>query len=209
MNIYTIVVGPFEVNCFIVAPDKKHAIIIDPGAEPDKIISMMEKNDLTPVMYLCTHGHMDHISALAELTAAYPAPAAMHDEDSSWAFTERNQMLPYYPVPQNPGSIEIPLKGVESIQELPVSTRIIHTPGHSPGSVCFFFPDANLLFSGDTLFAGSVGRTDFHGGDTRIMMQSIKTLKELPDPVEVFPGHGPSTTIGHEKRTNYFMQGAR
>ena len=157
--------------------------------------------------YVCTHGHADHINALAELHAARPAPVAMHSNDWAWAFSERNQIAPYYSVPQKP-NIDgfLPLEESSEWAFGALRFQCIETPGHTPGSCCLLFTDAGILVAGDTLFKGSCGRTDLPGGDPRQLAASLNKLKQLPDDVRVFPGHGPSTTIGIERRTNFYMR---
>jgi glyoxylase-like metal-dependent hydrolase (beta-lactamase superfamily II) len=130
----------------------------------------------------------------------------MHAADQSWAFTELNRMLPFYPTPKPPAEIKCSLEDGQCRNDGGLSYRVIETPGHTSGGVCFHFYDDNVLFTGDTLFAGSVGRTDLVGGDSRVLKESLNRLCLLDDNLAVYPGHGPSTTIGHEKRTNFFMQ---
>ncbi len=207
MNIETIVVGEFQVNCFIIWGESKRAIIIDPGDNPELIINFIEKQGLEVASYMLTHGHMDHISTLAELYQAKPAPIGLHPADAAWAFTDLNQMLPFYSTPTAPAEIARSLEDGQRWEDGGLKYSIIATPGHTPGGVCFHFNDDNALIVGDTLFAGSVGRTDLPGGDSRVLKKSLDRLSTLSDELVVYPGHGPSTTIGHEKRTNFFMNG--
>lgn len=206
MNINTIVVGAFDVNCFILDLDSRSAVIIDPGSDADRISAFIKDSKLVPSAYLLTHGHFDHITGLKALYDEFPAPVAIHENDASWAFTPNNQMLPYYTAPDSPKQIDILLGKSQSIPDLGTQCNVLYTPGHTPGSVCFYFPEHAILFTGDTLFAGSAGRTDLPGGSSRALKNSLTSLKLLPEETRVFPGHGPASTIGHEKRTNYFMQ---
>jgi len=206
MKIETIVVGPYEVNCYVVSAGGNEAVVIDPGADADDILSYLRAHHLTPAAYLLTHGHADHIGALKKLLAAHAAPVLMHADDQRWAFSERNQILPFYPA-QLPAPIT--LRDVAEGEELllaGIKFKLITTPGHTPGGVCFFAPDAKALFCGDTLFQGTVGRTDLPGGDGRILAQSLKKLAVLPPDTQVFPGHGPETTIGEERRHNIYFR---
>jgi glyoxylase-like metal-dependent hydrolase (beta-lactamase superfamily II) len=206
MKIETIVVGPYEVNCYVASADSNEAVIIDPGADADDILNYLRTNRLKPLAYLLTHGHADHIGALNKLLTAHPAPALMHAEDQRWAFTERNQIPPFYPAQYPPPAT---LQGITDGEELllaGIKFKVIATPGHTPGGVCFFVPDAQALFCGDTLFQGTVGRTDLPGGDGRILAQSLKKLAALPPETHVFPGHGPETTIGEERHTNIYFR---
>jgi glyoxylase-like metal-dependent hydrolase (beta-lactamase superfamily II) len=157
--------------------------------------------------YICTHGHADHINALAELHSRHPAPVAMHSLDWEWAFDERNRIEPYYPVPERPHIEHVePLDSARDWTIADLHFQCIETPGHTPGSCCLLFQDAGILISGDTLFKGSCGRTDLPGGSPRRLKESLNKLKQLPDDVRVYPGHGPDTTIGLERMTNFFMQ---
>lgn len=207
MSIKNVVVGEFQVNCFIIWGEAREAIVIDPGDNADAILQLLEDEELTPAAYLLTHGHMDHISALAKLYAAKPAAVAIHDADLAWAFSEVNQMPPFYAVPEAPPEIARKLADGQEWNDGGLAYRIIATPGHTPGGVCFHFYEDNALFTGDTLFAGSVGRTDLPGGSSRILKESLAKLAKLDDGLRVYPGHGPSSSIGHENQTNFFMKG--
>lgn len=205
MEMDIIVVGPYDVNCFLLSNSKKKTLIIDPGEDSAKIAARIEKRGLEVEAYLLTHGHMDHISALADLSETYPAPIMMHASDLAWAFTDANQTPPYYYVPRRPRA-QI---GTFADGDRPLADwdfDVVHTPGHTPGCVCFHFPDENLLISGDTLFRGSVGRTDLPGGSPRVLGDSLKRLKKLPAHTKVYPGHGESTTIEYELAHNIFMK---
>lgn len=204
MKLDLIAVGSYEVNCVLLSNTNKGALIVDPGEESGKIAARIEELGLSVKAYLLTHGHMDHISALADLSAKHPAPILMHARDLDWAFSEYNQSPPYYHVPRRPDA-DI---GTFADDERPVpgwDCTIIHTPGHTPGGVCFHFPAEKILISGDTLFRGSVGRTDLPGGSPRSLSESIKRLKRLPPETKVYPGHGPATTIEYELAKNIFM----
>jgi glyoxylase-like metal-dependent hydrolase (beta-lactamase superfamily II) len=206
MNIKNIVVGEYRVNCFVVWNENGKAVVIDPGYDAELIIKFLDDNRLEVAAYMLTHGHMDHISALADLYAAKPAPVGLHAEDQAWAFSDINQILPTYPTPKSPAEIERSFEDGQEFSDGGLAYRVITTPGHTPGGVCFYFYDEGVVFTGDTLFAGSVGRTDLHKGNSRILKQSLNKLCELDDSTVAYPGHGPATRIGHEKRTNFFMQ---
>lgn len=207
MNIETIVVGEYQENCSVVWGKLNQAVIIDPGFDADLILNFIEEHKLEVAAYMLTHGHMDHISGLADLYEAKPAPVGLHSLDASWAFTELNGVSPFYPTPKAPEKIERSLEDGQVWEDGGMKYRVITTPGHTPGGVCFHFYDDDVLIVGDTLFAGSAGRTDLPGGDSRTLKNSLDRLAKLDDNLAVYPGHGPSTTIGHEKRTNFFMQG--
>ncbi|MEI6971242.1 MAG: MBL fold metallo-hydrolase, partial [bacterium] len=157
--------------------------------------------------YLLTHGHMDHIHALADVCDAAPAPVAMHGDDLAWSFTEENILPPYYTVaPRRPKGTIRAITGGQEYTDGGLHYKVLHTPGHAPGCVCFYFETSKVLFTGDTLFAGSVGRTDLPGGSSTVLTRSLASLARLPDDTVIYPGHGPDTTMAREKRTNYFMQ---
>ena len=206
MNIETVVVGALEMNCYVVWDGGRNALVIDPGAEPERILEVIKNHRLRVAAYLVPHGHYDHVGALSALLQAHPAPVAISAEDARWAFKSINQYPPHYPVPKPPPEISRPLKDGQNWVDGTLRYQVIATPGHSPGGVCFYFPDEHALFAGDTLFQGSVGRTDLPGGDPRALSNSLKKLKSLPDDTRVFPGHGPETTIGIERQTNIFMK---
>lgn len=208
MKLKILSTGPFEVNCAIVWNDTKQALVIDPGSDAVDIEAVLCENGLTVAAYLLTHGHADHINALADLHATRPAPVYMHAEDEKWAFGPQNQILPYYPVPEKP---DCPILHPETSKHWKISAlnfRCLVTPGHTRGGVCYYFEEDKVIFTGDTLFKGTCGRTDLPGGDGRILAASLKKLAALPDDVTVWPGHNEDTTIGHEKKTNFFMQQA-
>lgn len=199
--------GAFEANCVLLwKRGQRHAWVVDPGADADAILAALARHNLTVAQVVLTHGHIDHLSALETLLARQPAPVLMHPSDAAWAFTAANSFPPYVRVPPRPASLAATLPDGLEVTVGGLTGRLLHTPGHSPGCVCLYFADDKLLVSGDTLFAGSVGRTDLPGGSARTLGQSLKRLAELPDDVIVIPGHGPTTTIGAEKRINPFMK---
>jgi glyoxylase-like metal-dependent hydrolase (beta-lactamase superfamily II) len=207
MNIEPIPTGAFEEICYLVWNTESQAIVFDPGYDADIISNKLEKLGLAVAAYVCTHGHADHINALAHLHAKHPAPIAMHSADWQWAFEGRNQIEPYYPVPKRPDIDNFqPLETARDWTFKDLHFQCIETPGHTPGSCCLLFPESGIMVSGDTLFKGSCGRTDLPGGDARQLKESLNKLKQLPDEVRVYPGHGPDTTIGIERLTNFFMQ---
>ncbi len=206
MQIEQVVVGAFEVNCWLAGGCNNQVIVIDPGDDPDLIIGALQEKNWSVAAYFMTHAHMDHINALYAVHKQHPAPVAIHGSDLKWAFTRQNTLPPFFlQPPQAPAAEFIDLAETTSGTHAGLDWQIIHTPGHTPGGVCFFFPQENVLFSGDTLFAGSVGRTDLPGGHTQTLTASLKKLLELPDITRVYPGHGPSTNLANEKRRNPFL----
>ena len=198
----TIPVGSYCVNCLILWQGTD-ALIVDPGQDADLIVSFLSERGLVPQAILFTHGHFDHIGGLPGLLAKYPdLPVYAHPSDGPMFGHPMNQMPPEYPCVAKPANLC-------DIREAPAAFpgfafQVLETPGHTPGSVCLKFGD--LLLSGDTLFAGSCGRTDFPGGSMAAMRRSLAALATLPPKTDVIPGHGPATTIGREVAENPFME---
>ena len=203
MERLTIQVGGFEVNCSILSENGK-AWIVDPGQEPGRIADLLAKKGLEPAAILLTHGHFDHIGGIPGILEKFPdLPVCVHEKDMPMFGHPLNQLPPEYPPVEGlRGSRS--LRGLRGIEGLEV--EIIETPGHTPGGVCYYFPKDKLLLSGDTLFAGSVGRTDLPGGDMATLMDSLQKLTVLPDDTLVIPGHGMHTRIALEKSGNPFLQ---
>jgi len=205
MRIEAIVVGPLQVNCYVVAGPGREAVVIDPGADAAEIASFLRRGGLRVAAYALTHGHVDHISALADLHDAFPAPVALHEKDAAWAFLEANALPPFYAAPRRPDAEWRAVADGQRWKDAGVECEVLATPGHSPGGVCYLFPEAGALFSGDTLFAGSIGRTDIPGADARALATSLARLCRLPGRTRVYPGHGPSTTLASERAQNPFL----
>ena len=201
MERLTIEVGSYGVNCSILSADGQ-AWIVDPGQEGARILERLARKGLVPAGILLTHAHFDHISAIPALQAAHPdLPVYVHPADAPMFGHPLNQCGAEY------ASIGVP-RTVRDANDLPAvcaGLEVLHTPGHTPGGVCYHFPAEKLLLSGDTLFAGSCGRTDFPGGSMSQMMASLRRLATLPDDTLVVPGHGMYTTIGREKDGNPYM----
>jgi hydroxyacylglutathione hydrolase len=207
VHVDTLVVSLFDSNCHLVRrEDRSDVLVIDPGDNAPDIIAHLNKYNLTVAAYLLTHGHVDHVSALADMVAAMPAPVSMHPADARWAFTRRAAMPPYYPTPKAPPAIDHALSEGQQWTVAGLTYSIIETPGHSPGGVAFYFAEEGILLSGDSLFRGSIGRSDLPGAVPADLVTSLKKLMTLPDKTIVYSGHGPTTTIGEEKKYNPYLQ---
>ena len=201
LKIQTVIVGALEVNCYIVYDSEtKEALVIDPGDEADRIIKAVKSLGVSPKGILLTHAHVDHIRGVGAVSAAFNLPVWIHEADRPYYESPDNAILPWLPAAEN-----LP-KPVDTPPQLPNHPfEVIETPGHTPGGVCFYFKNEKQLFSGDTLFRGTYGRTDFPGGSAQKLFSSIRTkLFTLPDDINVWPGHNDATTIGDEKRTQFF-----
>lgn len=206
MNIRQIPIGPYESNCYLIWDEDLKGIVIDPGADAEIILQAIDEEGLEIIGYPFTHGHYDHICAADQVMARHPAPACMHPADLKWAFSDINQAPPFYLQPATPPVVSPGLEEGSEMNYGGLRFKCLHTPGHSPGCVCFYFEKEKILIAGDTLFQGSIGRTDLPGGDMNEMTNSLRRLHQLPDDLQVYCGHGPATLLGHEKQTNPFMR---
>lgn len=205
MKPLSLTVGPFETECHLIGASE--VLVIDPGGDAAAIDTALRSRNATVAAYLLTHGHVDHLDALAALAAARPAPVYMHADDAVWAFTAANRIPPFFSsAPPPPALLETVADG-RKLSLGGFEIEVIGTPGHSPGSVCYHIPALRILFSGDTLFDGSAGRTDLAGGDGARLRESLRRLANLPPETGVYPGHGPATNIAEQLRVNPFMQG--
>jgi glyoxylase-like metal-dependent hydrolase (beta-lactamase superfamily II) len=203
MLIKNIVVGPLEVNCFIVADEgSKKAMVVDPGDEPDRIMDIIKNNDFVVEYIICTHGHFDHVGAVSDLKKETDAKVLIH-KDEFEIYDAAKDMAAFWGYDLDPlPDPDVLVKDGEDITVGDLRFKVIHTPGHSPGCICLY--GEGIVITGDTIFAGSVGRTDFYGGDMNKLKESFKRLMLLPENTKVLTGHGPETTIGREKRENMF-----
>lgn len=208
MHVEHLILGPFMVNCYVVGdPSSGDAVIIDAGDSDERIIQKVESLGLKPVCLANTHAHIDHTGSVKTVADHFGVGFYLHESDEPLLDRLSAQAgmfgVKFSGVPKVTGYLED--GGV--LEAGTLSLNIIHTPGHSPGSVSFHAPDERILLCGDTLFAGSIGRTDLPGGSYD---QEIRSIKErlfcLPDDTKVYTGHGPVTTIGEEKRTNPFLK---
>ena len=193
--------GPLEVNTYLIAGDDKQAVVIDP-ARAEKLLSILRENELTLTHILLTHGHYDHISAVKRLKEATGARVCIHQSDAGALVTPNRSLVTVMHVDA------VQTAADEFVSDGPIKAggfefTVLHTPGHSPGSVCYLLNDT--LFSGDTLFYRDIGRCDLPGSDFAAMKTSIEGLLTLPDNTKVYPGHMRATTIGEEKRAGAVM----
>lgn len=204
MNIKVLSVGPYAANCTLLWDNPKQAWVIDPGADAATIKSVLGSNNLSLGVVVLTHSHFDHISALNSVLDGSDIPVYMHQADVAFAFSPMNSMPPY-PKTDKPKNLNLEKSDGDTIEFGGLTAKIITTPGHTPGGWSLYFEDHNVLIAGDTLFAGSVGRTDLPGGDWNTLAASLQKLKALPDDTRVICGHGPETTIGTEKQRNPYL----
>jgi len=200
-------VGMLGCNCSILGdPATREAMVIDPGDDIDQITAILDRHQLTVKMIIITHAHIDHIGGAQKLRALTGAPVYMNENDSFLADNLAMQAAWLgIETPQNPG-IDTPAREGDVLRAGAIEAQVIHTPGHTPGSISLFIHAGNKLIAGDTLFKGSIGRTDLPGGDFRTIMMSIRDkLYTLPETTIVIPGHGEPTDIATEKRSNPFV----
>ncbi len=206
------VVGPFAMNAWLAAcSETGEAVLIDPGAEIPRVLALRQPEGFSVKRILLTHGHVDHASGAAEAREATGAPVAIHPADLPWLEALPRQAAMFGLEEARPLVPDALLADGETVRVGNHAATVIHTPGHCQGSVSFHFPDDGLVFTGDTLFQGSVGRTDLPGGDFDQLAESItRRLFPLGDDVQFLPGHGPGGTIGEERLHNPFVgKGAR
>ncbi|MDA8157002.1 MAG: MBL fold metallo-hydrolase [Actinomycetota bacterium] len=201
-------VGPLGANCIIAwDKDTKKGIVADPGDEPDRISELIKTEQLQISHIVCTHAHFDHIGAVSDLKAETGAVIAVHEAEMEIYYGARDQAALWgYELADLPKP-DLLLKDGDNITSGGITFKVIHTPGHSPGGVCLY--GQGILITGDTLFAGSIGRTDFYGGDSALIMESLRKLAALPGSTVVLPGHGPATNMAREIKTNVFYQELR
>ncbi len=209
LQIHTIVSQPFEENTYVAwLPGRRDALVVDPGLEPEAILAFLDEQQLRPAALLNTHGHADHIGGNEALKAAYPEAPLLIGVNEAHLLTDADANLsaPFgLPIVSPPA--DRLLREGEELDLAGIRLEVLEVPGHSPGHVVFVYRAMPVVvFGGDVLFRGSVGRTDFPGGSAARLFGGIRAkLFTLPDDTVVYPGHGPVTTVGHEKRTNPFV----
>jgi hydroxyacylglutathione hydrolase len=202
--------GVLQTNCYIVENENKSCLIFDPGSEGKKLINWLNKRDLKPVAIMLTHAHFDHIGAVDEVKEHFHIPVFLHEEEETWLEDPKLNGSKFF-MPQKPIVVKPAnqiLKKEEAFKVDEFEFYIYETPGHSPGSVSFYFEENGFVVSGDALFKDSIGRTDLPGGNQSILLKSIhEKLLFLPEETVVLPGHGPVTTIGEEMDSNPYLNG--
>jgi hydroxyacylglutathione hydrolase len=200
------VVGPIASNAYLAACDRTgEAILVDPGGDVQRVLGMAYPGGFAIRRIFCTHGHPDHVAGLAEARARTGAPASLHLADEAWLSSFAEIARRYGIEAEEPPAVDRHHEDGETFLVGEQRAVVLHTPGHSAGSCCLHFPEAGVVFTGDTLFAGSVGRTDLPGGDLDALLGSIRgRLFALGDAVRFQPGHGGGGVIGDERRLNPF-----
>lgn len=201
-------VGPLQCNCSIIGDETTHeAMVIDPGDDIDEIVAIIAKHNLQVKQIVITHAHIDHVGGAMKLRALTGAPILLNQND--YALLKMLDVQASWLGMKPPGAVEVEagLAHDQTLRAGTLSANVLHTPGHTEGSVCLYFPAEKMLIAGDTLFARSIGRTDLPGGSFEKIMRSLHDrVLTLPDETKVIPGHGPATTIGEEREENPFLR---
>ncbi len=210
MKIDHLILGAYETNCYILRENDsaKDCLIIDAGLNARKLLEFLDQQSLNPVVVILTHGHVDHITGVADLSEKYPdMKIYIHKADAGMLTGAQSNLSEMTGAHFTTKQADILLEQDSIIDQANVKLKVLHTPGHTPGGICLYAEDERIIFVGDTLFADSVGRTDLPGGSTSQLIKGIKEkILTLPDKTIVYTGHGPETTIAQEKETNPFLQ---
>jgi hydroxyacylglutathione hydrolase len=207
MKVQTLTVGPLEENCYLVIDESTNrAVLIDPGDEPDRILTALDASEATLESVWLTHAHFDHLGGLAGVLRAHPVPVYMHPLEAPLHEVAVDAALRFGIRIEEPPAPDRELAEGDRVRVGSRELSVIHVPGHAPGHVAFH--DDTVIFGGDCLFAGSIGRTDLPFADRETLDASVARMMALGDELTLYPGHGPATTIGRERRTNPFVLGS-
>lgn len=207
-RLWAVSLGPFETNCYLYTPDGASAWIIDPGAGPEPVIEHAKSEGLKPAAIILTHAHADHVLGLSAVMDAFPGtPLLIHEAERDWPSDPALNLSAMFGMPYSGPEPTRLLRHGDELEIAGETWQVRHTPGHSPGGCVFVAPSGQLAIVGDTLFAGSIGRTDFPGGDFDQLAESIRReIYTLDAACLCLPGHGPTTTVGHERQHNPFVR---
>lgn len=208
LRVHAFAPGPYQTNCYVVSVAGSNACwIIDAGFEPHHLIRHVQTQALAPLALMLTHAHVDHIAGVPAVRHAFPGiPVHLHEAEKDWLSDPELNLSIFSGQPVSMAPPDRLLRDADELRLGELSLRVLHTPGHSPGGVTLWCEPQAVAFVGDSLFAGSIGRTDFPGCSFETLAHSIRTrLYTLPDATRIFPGHGPATTIAHERRTNPYV----
>jgi len=210
MKIDRLILGAYETNCYILRSGEtaKDCLIVDAGLEAGQLINFLKEHKLNPVAVVLTHGHIDHIAGVAALRAEFTdIKVYIHEIDAKMLTEAEHNLSTLTGLQFSADPADLFIEDGDVIEQAGVKLQVLHTPGHTPGGICLYSKDEGIVFTDDTLFADSIGRTDFPNGSMSQLLNSIKEkLLTLPDETKVYPGHGPITTIAREKAHNQFFR---
>lgn len=210
MKIDRLILGAYETNCYVLRSSEtaKDCLIVDAGLEAGKLIKFLQEHKLNPVAVVLTHGHIDHIAGVDALRAEFPdIKVYIHKLDAGMLAEPHTNLSAMMGEFFKIEPAEFSLEENDVVERAGVKLSVLHTPGHTPGGICLYSKDEAIVFTDDVLFADSIGRTDFPNGDMKQLLKAIREkLFTLPDETRVYPGHGPITSIAHEKAHNPFLQ---
>jgi hydroxyacylglutathione hydrolase len=210
MLIDRLILGDFQTNCYVVRKDESatDCVLVDAGIDARDLITFLQDHRLRPIAVILTHGHIDHIEGLVAIRRRYPeVKVYIHELDADCLADPVANLSALMGGAFVTEPADVLLTDGDTVQEAGLTLAVLHTPGHSPGGICLYAEQEGVLFSGDALFADSIGRTDFPGGSMEQLLESIHAkLLSLPDQIVVHPGHGNRTTVARERRSNPFLQ---